>query len=45
MHRTNAELNWYLRHEWERRLRTADWGAETTERPAPRRPRRRRGDA
>ena len=26
MHRSNAELQWYLRHEWERRLRRADWG-------------------
>ena len=24
MHRTSTELQWYLRHEWERRLRRAD---------------------
>lgn len=41
MHRTNAELQWYLRHEWERRLRRADWGTEVAaERTAPSRPRR-----
>jgi hypothetical protein len=39
MHRTR-ELQWYLRHEWERRLRRADWSPEVpTERTAPTRPR------
>ena len=38
MHRSNAELQWYLRHEWERRLRRADWG---TGRTVPVRPRSR----
>ena len=33
MHRSNAELQWYLRHEWERRLRRADWGSRPTAPP------------
>lgn len=43
MHRTSTELQWYLRHEWERRLRRADWSGEPTERTSPGRPRRGRG--
>ncbi len=43
MHRTSTELQWYLRHEWERRLRRADWTGEPTERTSPGRPRRGRG--
>ncbi|MFT3854806.1 MAG: hypothetical protein QM733_19020 [Ilumatobacteraceae bacterium] len=40
MHRTNTELQWYLRHEWERRLRHAEWGRErAAERTAPSHPR------
>ena len=40
--RTNAELQWYLRHEWERRLRRAEWGTDRAgpSAPAPRRERR-----
>ena len=38
MRRTNAELQWYLRHEWERRLRRADWDNGRT---GPTRPRTR----
>jgi len=38
MNRANAELQWYLRHEWERRLRRADWGTDLpVERTRPRR--------
>ena len=42
MHRMNAEMEWYLRHEWERRLRRAEWGGDVpTERTAVRRGRKR----
>ena len=38
MRRTNAELQWYLRHEWERRLRRAklDFGWTVPVRPRSR---------
>ena len=40
MRRTNAELQWYLRHEWERRLARPEWAADlTTERTRVRRER------
>ena len=44
MHRTSTELQWYLRHEWERRLCRAEWtGDVPNERTSPARPRRGRG--
>ena len=42
MHPANNELQWYLRHEWERRLRRSHWdGGVRPDRTAPGRPRRR----
>ena len=41
MPRSNAELQWYLRHEWERRLARPEWAADlTTGRTRVRRERR-----